>query len=224
MATDKPNPLCKDCWEPDPEQTRSQRDEVVQFDGSLNEVDDDDHANYVSNSSKDEVNLTDERETGSTENFDPGNTKEGGKLTRTKTSQKSRSRSRRRRKLRTQEAMESGKGKFDYEEKRGNDTSSEEEQILFKSKERKDTSSEEELGKKEFVCWTMEPVRRRKNKRTRSKAIGTTKMDYKEEPTAMEISESDRNTPRKENLKRSRAPTPERWREELKKEEKMKIW
>ena len=44
--------------------------------------------------------------------------------------------------------MESGKGKFDYEEKRGNDTSSEEEQILFKSKERKDTSSEEELGKK----------------------------------------------------------------------------
>ena len=49
MATDEPNPLCKDCWEPDPEQTKTQKDEVFQFDGSFNDVDDGDHANYVSN-------------------------------------------------------------------------------------------------------------------------------------------------------------------------------
>ena len=91
MATDEPNPLCKDCWEPDPEQTKTQRDEVFQpedstarrrkakgiqvlddgtgtdardlankFDGLFNDVDDNDQANYVSDSSEDELNLTDE--------------------------------------------------------------------------------------------------------------------------------------------------------------------
>ena len=87
MATDEPNPLCKDCWEPDPEQTKTQRDEVFQpedstarrrkakgiqvlddgtgtdardlankFDGLFNDVDDNDQANYVSDSSEDELN------------------------------------------------------------------------------------------------------------------------------------------------------------------------
>ena len=69
MATDEPDPLCKDCWEPDPEQTRMEKDDVLQVDGSLNDMDDDDHANYVSNSSKDEVISTDERATESIENL-----------------------------------------------------------------------------------------------------------------------------------------------------------
>ena len=46
----------------------------------------------------------------------------------------------------------------------------------------------------------MEPARRKKNRRTRSTAIGTKKISNEEEPTAMEISESERDTPRKEKL------------------------
>ena len=69
MATDEPDPLCKDCWAPDPEQTRMKRDDVLQVDGSFSDVDDDDHAKFVSNSSKDEVISTDERATESIENL-----------------------------------------------------------------------------------------------------------------------------------------------------------
>ena len=34
LATEDPDPYCKDCWEPDPEQMRTQRDEVLQVEES----------------------------------------------------------------------------------------------------------------------------------------------------------------------------------------------
>ena len=37
LATDEPDPYCKDCWEPDPEQTRIQRNEVFQPKDPLNQ-------------------------------------------------------------------------------------------------------------------------------------------------------------------------------------------
>ena len=180
LATDEPNPLCRDCWEPDPEQTKTQRDEVFQPEDS----------------------------TGSTETFDPWNKNKDETLTKTKSHQSRgsrflRSRSRRRRNFRTQKEMESRERKFDH-----------------KKMESKDMSSDEEERRKEFVCWMMEPARRQKKRRTSSMTIGTKSMNSKEEQTAMETSESKRDIPRRETSKRSRAPSPERWREELESGEK----
>ena len=109
---------------------KSGKDLENEVDGSFNDVDDGDHANYVSNFSKDEVSSTDGRATGSTEKFDLGNKKNEEKLTRTKSPQKSRSRSRRRRKFRSQEEMESGEKKFNHEQKESKDTNYKEEESL----------------------------------------------------------------------------------------------
>ena len=97
---------------------------------------------------------------------------------------------------------------------------SREKKFNHKQKESKDTSSEEEERRKEFVCWMMEPARRQKNRRTSLTAIGTKKINTEEEPTAMDTSESERDTPRREKSRRSRPPSPERWREELESGEK----
>ena len=97
---------------------------------------------------------------------------------------------------------------------------SREKKFNHKQKESKDTSSEEEERRKEFVCWMMEPARRQKTRRTSSTAIGTKEINTEEEPTARDMSESERDIPRREKSKRSRAPSPERWREELERGEK----
>ena len=107
-----------------------------------------------------------------------------------------------------------------------------EKKVKHKQKEREKVSPEEEERRKEFVCWMMEPVQKQKTWRTSSTATGTKEMtteedrekgdqpNEQEEPTAMDTSESERDIPRRETSRRSRPPSPERWREELEPGEK----
>ena len=83
-----------------------------------------------------------------------------------------------------------------------------ERQFDYKKMEKKDMSSDEEGRRKDFLCWMMEPARRRceparrqKKRQTGSMATGTQKMNGEEEPQAMDTSESKRDRPRRENRK-----------------------
>ena len=109
------------------------KDLANRFDGLFNDVDDNDQANYVSNSSEDELNRMDETSIGSTETFDPWNKNKDEKWTRTTSHQSRgsrfvRSRSRRRRNFRTQKEMERKERKFDHKKIESKGMSSEEEE------------------------------------------------------------------------------------------------
>ena len=104
LETEDPAPLCKDCWEPDPEQTKTRKDEVFQPEDSPVIADIPEHGDKKDAERRIKTNLLQDREP-----------------------RAMRSRSRRRRVLKLRKWVNRGEKKVNHKQKERKEISSEEE-------------------------------------------------------------------------------------------------